>query len=566
MKFFLNLIILFISLISFGQKKEYKHAKILYKDKLFIESNAILDKILNKEYGVLYKDDSRENINLQGLFEMDCWELKKDCLLKIRDYQAAYTSAEKYNELFRKFVGSSEGFNELASNELKKIESLIKNGENQESVSVENVKSNNSQIDGIIDNNIEKTNNPASSDKTVTLTVSGIGKTLEDAKLNALRSAIEQAFGAFISSKTEILNDTLVKDEIVSIANGNVQKYDLVSQVEIPNNGYAITLSATVSIDKLTAFAESKGVLVEFEGGMFATKILLQKLNEDSEFIAIKNLLIQTFKGLENSVDYSLIVNEPILVPESRKTKLNNDEEQFEITFQVVEKSNSNYNNVWDYFNKILDKINLTKEQAEEIQKTGKSVCQLFVDNKIYLLRNEKSINALFNFSMLGLLLSPNSFVIKNNLETVKIDSKKGNFFRAFISVTANNLKDFDVSLVTTPEQIDVMDGRITSTSKKIGSLLSIVKARGLDLDSLLNYSFIANKDNYAVYKKDNNISILTPFVTFGGLDEVGWGNLTYRINYSLTDIKKLKSFEIVKVPFEEILLNYHNYRKNILR
>ena len=47
----------------------------------------------------------------------------------------------------------------------------------------------------------------AQDDKTVTLTVSGTGKTLEEAKKNALRSAIEQAFGAFISSKTEILND-----------------------------------------------------------------------------------------------------------------------------------------------------------------------------------------------------------------------------------------------------------------------------------------------------------------------------------------------------------------------
>ena len=119
----------------------------------------------------------------------------------------------------------------------------------------------------------------AQEDKTVTLTVSGTGKTIEEAKTNALRSAIEQAFGAFISSKTEILNDNLVKDEIVSVANGNVQKYDIVSQVEIPNNGYAITLSATVSILKLISFAESKGVEVEFKGGMFAQNIKLQKLH-----------------------------------------------------------------------------------------------------------------------------------------------------------------------------------------------------------------------------------------------------------------------------------------------
>ena len=41
--------------------------------------------------------------------------------------------------------------------------------------------------------------------KTVTITVSGTGQTKDEAKEKGLRNAIEQAFGAFISSKTEIL-------------------------------------------------------------------------------------------------------------------------------------------------------------------------------------------------------------------------------------------------------------------------------------------------------------------------------------------------------------------------
>jgi hypothetical protein len=69
----------------------------------------------------------------------------------------------------------------------------------------------------------------AQEDKTVTLTVSGSGKTLEESKTNALRSAIEQAFGAFISSKTEILNDNLVKDEIVTIDEiKQITKYEII--------------------------------------------------------------------------------------------------------------------------------------------------------------------------------------------------------------------------------------------------------------------------------------------------------------------------------------------------
>ena len=46
--------------------------------------------------------------------------------------------------------------------------------------------------------------------KDVSITSSGSGKTLEDAKQAALRSSTEQAFGAFISSKTEMFNDQVV--------------------------------------------------------------------------------------------------------------------------------------------------------------------------------------------------------------------------------------------------------------------------------------------------------------------------------------------------------------------
>ena len=70
----------------------------------------------------------------------------------------------------------------------------------------------------------------AQDEKTVTLTVSGQGKTQDEAKQVALRSAIEQAFGAFISSHTEVVNDNLVKDEIISVSNGNIQKYEIISE------------------------------------------------------------------------------------------------------------------------------------------------------------------------------------------------------------------------------------------------------------------------------------------------------------------------------------------------
>jgi hypothetical protein len=102
-----------------------------------------------------------------------------------------------------------------------------------------------------------------SDEKIVSLTVTGQGKTIEEAKQNALRSAVEQAFGAFISSKSEILNDNLIKDEVISVSNGNIQKYSVISEEKITNGSFVISLSAEVSINKLTNFCKSKGVEVE---------------------------------------------------------------------------------------------------------------------------------------------------------------------------------------------------------------------------------------------------------------------------------------------------------------
>lgn len=102
--------------------------------------------------------------------------------------------------------------------------------------------------------------NAQTDSKVAVLTVSGSGKTQDEAKQSALRNAIEQAFGTFISSNTQIFNDQLVKDEIVSVSSGNIQEYSVISEVQTPDGNWSNTIKAKVSIDKLTSFCESKGV------------------------------------------------------------------------------------------------------------------------------------------------------------------------------------------------------------------------------------------------------------------------------------------------------------------
>ena len=66
----------------------------------------------------------------------------------------------------------------------------------------------------------------------VTLVVSGEGATKDEATKVALQSAIEQAFGTFVSANTQILNDELVKDEIVTVSSGNVKNYEYLSEIK----------------------------------------------------------------------------------------------------------------------------------------------------------------------------------------------------------------------------------------------------------------------------------------------------------------------------------------------
>ena len=90
----------------------------------------------------------------------------------------------------------------------------------------------------------------------VTLIVDGQGITKDQAINSALRSAVEQAYGTFVSSNTEILNDELLKDEIVSISSGNIKSFKELG-ANVYNGIISVTLEAVVSTSTLASYARS---------------------------------------------------------------------------------------------------------------------------------------------------------------------------------------------------------------------------------------------------------------------------------------------------------------------
>lgn len=286
----------------------------------------------------------------------------------------------------------------------------------------------------------------AQEEKTVTLTVSGQGKTQEEAKQNALRSAIEQAFGTFISSNTEILNDELVKDEIVSVSNGNIQKFEVISEVQIPDGRYATTLKATVSVTKLTSFVESKGVVAEFKGNLFAFNIKQQILNEQAENLAMENMVSICSRLLANSFDYQIDVLNPISEDQ--------DNQKWIIPINIKVKTNQNIEILKTFITKTLLQIALSEQEKINYKTLGKETYSIkFYDNHSFIecfLRTQKSqeyfnnLIDLWNISIFNFEITNGfKFINGNELKTFSKNDKYRNKNLIYAKVNQNEYLEF---------------------------------------------------------------------------------------------------------------------------
>ena len=493
-------------------KEEYKKALDKYKNLLvFCEQNTI--------------DDSYGNIR----------KCKKDIKSRIKSLEILIANLPNEIPTDNDFkVTSSENLNKSIIQEAQK---------NENDIDKNNVNA--------INSTVSEQNKSTTDNKIVTLTVSGTGKTLEEAKSKALRSAIEQAFGAFISSKIEILNDNLVKDEIVSVSNGNIQKYDVVSQVEIPENGFDITIKATVSIDKLTSFAESKGIEIEFKGGLFAQNIKIQKLNEDSEFIAIKNFCYVGLNILLNSIDYNIENLEPkILNSKGGNWKYDlkkglyiedYDENDYEIDFIVEAKSNNNLNLFYESLSKLLLSLNMTEEEVLNYKKINKKIIEIEFDNQKFYLRNTRSAKTIHTLFYKASLI-PTLFSIDSNIETFN------NIF-CFYTRTETN-RDYHFLGNTINREFP---------ERKTPYFIST----WIDGDTYINEFKDINKD-FDEFKYDDNTFLYDDINKISLKSSNFYNKFEIKRYFSLELIEKIDNFKVKKINIFEEIVNEILRRKKI--
>jgi hypothetical protein len=227
--------------------------------------------------------------------------------------------------------------------------------------------------------------------KEVTITSSGSGKTLEDAKQAALRSATEQAFGAFISSKTEMFNDQVVADQMSSVSSGNIKSYEVLNESQLPDMRWGVTLKTIVSVDKLTSFVQARGINIEVQGGLFAINIKQQLLNEQGEINTITDMIGLLHESFQSSFDYTIKSSDP--------KSLDAESKNWEIPLEIISKCNKNIDFCANYLSKTLSAISLKEDEVQTYTSLKKQVYTVTVNHngnsqKIYL-RKQSSIDAI---------------------------------------------------------------------------------------------------------------------------------------------------------------------------
>lgn len=206
------------------------------------------------------------------------------------------------------------------------------------------------------------TNTNLGNDKVVTLVTNGTGSTKEEAIKNALRSAIEQAFGTFVSANTEVLNDELVKDEIVTVSTGNIKTYNVLSSSQLSSGLYDVSVQAVVSIDQLTKFAQSKGMQAELAGASFIMNMKMRELNRKNEMAAIDHMIEKAKAIAQNGLfDYKLEIGEPKLTADSK----------YSICLRIEFRKNANTKAFYETIYQTLQSLSLSEKERKEYNDAG---------------------------------------------------------------------------------------------------------------------------------------------------------------------------------------------------
>lgn len=299
-------------------------------------------------------------------------------------------------------------------------------------------------------------------DQSITVIGSGDGANKTTATNQALRNCIEKSMGAFLSSSTVVSNDELVKDEIVTIASGNIVSYEILSEVNTKDN-CNVSVSAVISPEKLITTLKAKGYNFELNGGVYAQNILKEKFYAEQEKVALQIFL--TIWEKVQLFEFDIKITEPKTIK----------------TYQI---GNSNYYQV---------NQNVLAELKESLGNSIKTTLTSYGDNAIYFING----------------FSPDNNCYMNH--TGDRDSQGGNINlanqRFGITNISNNVA-YSMCALFTPK----LNATYISFTKSLINLLNSISIKDIESYKNLNPKYLeVNISTKCIDAKKNGLDF-TPF------------------------------------------------------
>lgn len=223
--------------------------------------------------------------------------------------------------------------------------------------------------------------------KEVILVVSGEGATEENATVNALCRALEQAVGTFVSADVEPWRIAPVK-KMSEVPFGAVAKYKILLSSRSTEGKADVIVKVIVSLGKLASYAKKKGLKSELVGSTVGFYYRLFELNKKNEEQILKHLCAQLKELSPYIYSYELEHGEPVEDAQ--------DARFFQVPLKVTYKANERTKAFGDLLRDTLVELGMSAEQAMIYGRQGFEVQQY---DLICLPKGEKSTTYHYYYS-----------------------------------------------------------------------------------------------------------------------------------------------------------------------
>ena len=199
--------------------------------------------------------------------------------------------------------------------------------------------------------------------KVVVVTASGKGKTKDEARKNAYRTAIEKAVGVYVDAESLMQNYEMVKDRVNTISNADIKECETLEEKPLESGGFSVKIKATVAKKAITpkfkdvfpaAFADVGGIA----SGLHAKKVTAATRSKDAA--ALMTAALGDVDRMKNWIRLSVVEGKELRpIKNNGKTRNEPGKSPYAIRYSLKVDKDAYFKGFVPHFKEVLSKMQL---------------------------------------------------------------------------------------------------------------------------------------------------------------------------------------------------------------